>query len=128
MDILIRTSPKPNIKKQTARQLVEFTRNNFESLLRQWETGMQLLWGERKDEDDVTFGAKEILAILGKDASDLFTVSAGLREYLETLKPGCTLPALIKYYKPVTVHPDGTVTVDVPAPTPEPEPTPEPPV
>ena len=114
MNILKSPTPKkPDIKKQAARQLVEFTKNNFNSLLRQWETGMELLWSNRMDENGKPFGVKEVLGLLGKDAGELFAISAGLRDYLEFLKPGCTLTTLVKYYKPATIHPDGTVTLDV---------------
>jgi hypothetical protein len=101
-----------DIKQQTATALVDYTRSSFDSLLRRWELGMSLLWSEKPDENGVAFGAKEILAILGTNAKDLFVISEGLRSYLESLKPGCTEGIMAKYYKPVTIHADGTVTLN----------------
>jgi peptide subunit release factor 1 (eRF1) len=101
-----------NTKQQAATRLVEFTRNSFDNLLRQWETGMILLWSEKVDENGNTFGAKEILENLGTDAKDLFVISEGLRSYLESLKPGCTDQIMAKYYKPVTIRKNGTVTLN----------------
>lgn len=112
MNILNSTPQIINIKQQAASTLIDYTRNCFDNLLRQWETGMLLLWGKKTDENGDEFGAKEILANLGTDAKDLFVISEGLRSYLESLKPACTDDTMVKYYKPVTIHADGTVTLD----------------
>lgn len=111
MNILNKPTQAINIKQQTATKLIEFTRSNFDNLLRQWEIGMSLLWSEKIDENGNTFGAKETLINLGTNAKQLFIISEGLRSYLETLKPGCTNSVMTKYYKPVTIHTDGTVTL-----------------
>lgn len=118
MDILVEKPVKINVRKQIARRLVDFTRQNFHNLLKQWEDGMRLLWSNHIDENGNVFGPRATLAALGKDAKDLFIISAGLRDYLESLKPGCTVETLQKYYKPVDIHSDGTVTLSAP-PTPE---------
>jgi hypothetical protein len=112
MNILNRPTPVINIKQQTAAKLIDFTRSSFDNLLRQWEIGMSLLWSEKTDENGDTFGAKETLANLGTNAKDLFVISEGLRSYLESLKPGCTNAIMTKYYKPVTIHANGTVTLN----------------
>jgi hypothetical protein len=116
MKILAKKEVKMNMRKQTAIKLLEFTRNNFDVLLEQWETGMKMLWSVHTDARGKKFGVRATLLALGKDAKELFLVSAGLRDYLESLVPGCTLPTLQKYYKPVIIHDDGTVTLAVDAP------------
>ena len=101
-----------DIKQQNTTALIDFTRNSFDNLLRQWEIGMSLLWSQKTDENGVAFGVKEILLNLGTNAKDLFLISEGLRSYLESLKPGCTAGIMANYYKPVTIHADGTVTLN----------------
>jgi len=109
---ILNPPPVIDIKQQTATTLIDYTRNSFDNLLRRWEIGMSLLWSEKIDENGVAFGAREILANLGTNAKDLFVISEGLRSYLESIKPDCTQDIMNKYYKPVTIHADGTVTLD----------------
>jgi hypothetical protein len=128
MKILAKKEVKLNMRKQTAIKLLEFTRNNFDVLLEQWKTGMKMLWSVHTDSKGKKFGVRATLLALGKDAKELFLVSAGLRDYLESLVPGCTLPTLQKYYKPVIIHDDGTVTLAMDAPDEEETPVEETPV
>lgn len=115
MNILTKKVTKPNVRKQTANKLLEFTRGNFNVLLEQWKTGMAILWSTHTDENGKKFGVRGTLKALGTDAKELFIISAGLRDYLESLVPGCTLETLQKFYKPVDIHADGTVTLVEPS-------------
>lgn len=115
MNILTKKVTKPNVRKQTANKLLEFTRGNFNVLLEQWKTGMAILWSNHIDENGKKFGVRGTLKALGNDAKELFIISAGLRDYLESLVPGCTLETLQKFYKPVDIHADGTVTLVEPS-------------
>jgi hypothetical protein len=75
-------------------------------LLRSWAAGLDLVWNPQPP---VT--TAQILAALGPEAAELFTRSAALRAFLESQKPGCTdIPSAARV-KPVTLHPDGTVTL-----------------
>jgi hypothetical protein len=51
------------------------------------------------------------LAELGTKGAEVMADIATRKAFLETLRPGCTATAAAKRVKPVTSHPDGTVTL-----------------
>jgi len=75
----------------------------FNHLLATWAKGLQTVWEAPSP--------AEVLAAMGPQAAELFTRSAQLRAFLESQQPGSTnIPEAAKI-KPVTIHPDGTVTL-----------------
>ena len=72
-------------------------------LLRSWAEGLDAVWAAPDP--------ASVLAAMGTQAGDLFTRSAQLRAFLEAQQPGSTVIPQAARIKPVTIHPDGTVTL-----------------
>lgn len=68
-----------------------------------YENGMANLWSPT----DCT--AEEVLAELGTDAAQIFALSAAMREFVNTIRPGTIPPPDLP---PFIVHADGRVELN----------------
>jgi hypothetical protein len=72
-------------------------------LLRSWAEGLDAVWSSSDP--------ASVIAAMGTQAGELFTRSAQVREFLESQLPGSSAIPQAAKIKPVTIHPDGTVTL-----------------
>lgn len=93
----------PTLIEKKREALLNGPRALFNNMFQQWRVQFLMLW----DNDNPA----EILEALGTNAVELFTLSAQMVVFLETLKPGCTADLLTKML-PCTLHEDGTVTIN----------------
>ena len=76
---------------------------SFIDQLTLWQSGMDLLW----DDEDI----EGVLEAMGTRAVEVFSVSAIVVNYLESLLPGCTADRIAKML-PFTINVDGTITLN----------------
>jgi hypothetical protein len=100
---LLSAPAQPTPAQARAVRALRLPRIMFTRLLRSWTEGLDAVWSAPNP--------AEVLAAMGPQAAELFTRSAQLRAFLESQQPGSTsIPSAAKI-KPVTIHPDGTVTL-----------------
>jgi hypothetical protein len=98
---------KPTIAQCRAQRALALPRMMFNRLLKSWAEGLDAVWSSPAPAD--------VLAAMGTQAGELFTRSEQLRAFLEAQQPGSTKIPQAAKIKPVTIHPDGTVTLLTPA-------------
>jgi hypothetical protein len=93
-------------------ELRQITINISSDVPKQWERGFRLIW------DNPRATPAEMLETLGTDAAEFFELSNNLFAFIQTIMDGrldselARLTDLLNLRKPVTIHPDGTVTLD----------------
>jgi len=93
-----------------ARQILRSTSQTAQQLISGWERGFDALW---QSEDPAA-----VLAELGTDAEEVFTLSGAVVQLLMTILPGRDDEALTRITSKIqakpttTTHDDGTVTID----------------
>jgi hypothetical protein len=100
---LLTPPAKPNATQARAARALALPRTIFNRLLKSWAEGVDAVWSAPAPAD--------VLAAMGTQAGELFTRSAQLRAFLESQQPGCTNIPQAARIKPVTINPDGTVTL-----------------
>jgi len=103
MSNLLTPPAKPTDAQARAAKALALPRVVFNRLLQSWASGLDLVWSAQKPGD--------VLAAMGPQAAELFTRSSQLRAFLESQQPGSTTIPQAAKIKPVTLHPDGTVTL-----------------
>jgi len=103
MTTLLTPPVQPTPAQARAARALGLPRSMFTRLLRGWAAGLDAVWSAPNPAD--------VLTAMGTQAGELFTRSQQLRAFLEAQQPGSTnIPQAAKI-KPVTIHPDGTVTL-----------------
>lgn len=75
----------------------------FNSLLAQWQNGVQLIWNDPNPQS--------VLDAIGTDAATIFDLSSKTADFLESVMPGSTT-ATVALVKPFTINADGTLTIN----------------
>jgi len=106
MSILNPETPTPpgieEFQVRTKKQLVSIARDTLNMLSRQHNDAVRLMWQNQK------LTPEEVVAGMGTDAAELFTLMYLLRNFIDTVRPG-----YIEFTMPMnpTLNEDGTVTL-----------------
>jgi len=107
---LLNPPPKLTPAQARANRALALPRIIFTRLLNSWAQGLDSVWSAPDP--------AAVLTAIGPQAAELFTRSAQLRAFLEQQQPGSTSIPQAAKIKPVTLNPDGTVTLTPSQPTP----------
>lgn len=107
MSLLQYTPPAENYAILAANKILSDIPVTFRIIKNMWESGMRQLW------DSEFSGAQpeDVLLQLGTNGKEVFLLAKQMSDFLESVQPGCTTETIQKYYKPVVVNPDNSVSL-----------------